>query len=171
MAKKTAFTALSQTAIDATIKSIGTRANTLRNDVQKASASIMLNLKANGDYPTATRQMNALFKAMGNGMRSKALLAHFELHAPVVWNKETKELVRGHTAASPVKAHADINSEAVLANKWDEAIQEPEYKPIGDFGAAIAQLIKKADADIEKLGDKSKVDRAQLAALRAMVAK
>lgn len=161
---------MSEGDIDGAITAIGKRTQGLNKDVQCVAVSILAAFKAHGDKPTATRRMNALVLSLGKGMRRDSMLAYFEQLAPVVYNTATKQLVGGATAMSPVKEHAKINLADAIALNWYEAKAEPEYKPLADWSAFLAMAVKKAKADIEAMGDKSKVNREQLAQLEAMAA-
>lgn len=153
------------------IKSVANRRKLLDRDIQMLAVSVIYALHKSGDKPTAVKRANALVDAVKGGMKSNALLRWFETHSPMVFNKETKLLVDGFSPNSPVKDHTKINALEARDKPWFEAIPEPEYKPMADLNTLLARIVKQGKADVEKLGDKSKVDLQQLAALEAMLAK
>ena len=153
--------------IVAGITSVGKRHKSLYTDIQFLSVSIIHAFHTSGDGQTACRRANDLIKALAGG-KQNALRRWFETQAPMVFNKETKELVVGHSPASPVKDYKKINALAARDQQWFDAIPDPEYKPMADLNGQIAQLIKRAETDIERLGDKSKVNPATLDALRKL---
>lgn len=157
-------------AIDAALPMLEKRIAGLVLDVQKIAVSILRDFKTHGDKPTAVRRANALVKALGKGVKGNQMLAWFECNAPLVYNKETKLLVAGFTAASPVKDHAKIDSDGIVTALWYEAAPEAEYKPLDDWNKALMALVKRAKEDIAKMGDKSKVNPQQLATLEMLAA-
>ena len=150
------------------IKSVQNRHKSLFEDIQKLAVSIIHAFHQSGDGQTAALRANALVTAIANG-KQNSLRRWFETHAPFVYNKETKLLVVGFSASSPVKNYKDIDALAARADNWFDSIPDPEYKPIADWTAQIAQLVKRGVADLERMGDKSKVDKGQLAALQALL--
>lgn len=169
MSTKLAYTySMGDNSIEAGIAGIAKRAVTLTTDIQKVAVSILVSFHNSGDKPTAARRANALHKALGKGMRANSLLAWFEQNAPMVWNKELSQLVCGFTAASPVKEHQKIPVGTLPKTLWQDASPEPEYKPLEDWGKMLQGIIKRAEQDIAKMGDKSKVNAEQLAQIKLM---
>ncbi len=157
-------------SIDAGIASLAKSVATLTGNVQKLAVSILRDFKASGDKPTAVRRANALVDALGKGMRANSLRGWFEQNGPFIYNKETKVLVIGFTGNSPVKDHTKIDLATSQAALWYEAVKDPDYVPLADWSAALNALIKRAKTDIEKMGEKSKVDPAQLGQLELLAA-
>ena len=157
-------------AIDAAIPMLAKSIGTVVTNVQKIAVSILGDLLKHGDKPTAVKRANALVEALGKGMRAQSLLAWFEQNAPMVYNAETKLLVAGFTAMSPVRDHTKINLAVSTAALWQDAKADPEYKALADWNAALMALVKRAKTDIEKMGAASKVNTAQLALLESMAA-
>lgn len=155
--------------IAAGITSVGKRHKSLYADIQFLAVSIIHAFHKSGDGQTATRRANGLIAAIANG-KQNSLRRWFETQAPMVFNKDTKELVVGHSPASPVKDYKAINALASKDVQWFDSIPDPEYKPMADLGGQIMQLVKRAKEDIARLGDKSKVNPAQLAALESLLA-
>lgn len=171
MASKLSYSySMGDNSIEAGIASIEKRTTTLIADIQKLAVSILVSFNKSGDKPTAARRANALHKALGKGMRANSLLGWFEQNSPMVYNKETKQLVCGFTAASPVKSHTDIPVATLPTTLWQDAVADPEYKPLEDWNKVLQGIIKRAEQDIAKMGDKSKVNAAQLAQIKAMAA-
>jgi hypothetical protein len=135
--------------------------------IQKVCTSILVNWQSSGDKDTAVRRANALVEALGDGLRKNSLLKWFESNSPMIYNKESKGLAFGSTAASPVRKFQDIPVLVLPSTPWQTAKAEEEYKPITDLSVLIKALVKKATADLEKLGSNSKVKKEQLAALEA----
>ena len=157
--------------IDAGIAALEKSIATMTGNVQKLAVSILRDWKQHNDDATAVRRANALVKALGKGMRANALRTWFEHNAPMVYNEQTKLLVKGSTAASPVREASKINLEVSTKALWHDADGgEAPYKPIADWPGQIAALIKRAKTDIEKQGDKSKVDPVQLRQLELLAA-
>lgn len=157
--------------IDAGIATLEKSIASVTGNVQKLAVSILRDWHLHNDSDTAVKRANALVKALGKGMRANALRTWFEHNSPLVFNKETKLLVKGFTALSPVKDASKIDIAASTKALWHDADGgEPEYKPITDWNAQLAALIKRAKTDIEKQGDKSKVDKTQLAQLELLAA-
>lgn len=157
--------------VESAISSIAKRSATLTRDVQFTAVSILHELVKHNDTGTAAKRANLLVAALGKGMRATSLQRWFESNAPFVFNKETKELVFGSTAASPVRKVSDIDLVKCRDAAWQDAEPMQEYKPIADFGKLVLQLIKKAETDREKLGDASKVDPVMLDTLKALTVK
>ena len=154
--------------VGAGITSVKKRHASLLKDVQMLAVSIIHRLHECGDGETATLRANALIDAVANG-KQNSLRRWFETQANMVYNKETKLLVIGHGPASPIKHHSKIDAMASRDVMWYDAIPDAEYKPIADFGAQIAQLLKKGLKDRAELGDKSKVSPDQIKALELLV--
>jgi hypothetical protein len=156
-------------AMDAGITAIGKRSATLMQDVQKIAVSILRDMKQHGDKPTAVKRANGLCAALGAGMRANALRLWFETLAPMVWNDKEKTLTYGHSATSPVRDTKDIDVDKCIASPWQLADGgEKPYKPIDNWSAQLASIIKRAHEDIKAMGDKSKVNKAQLLVLEGM---
>lgn len=170
MATKLSYTfTMGGNSIEAGIAAIAKRSATLMTDVQKIAVSILRDMKQHGDKPTAAKRANALCHALGAGMRANALRQWFEQLSPMVWNDKEKMLVPGFSVTSPVKDHADINVETCIATPWQLADGgEKAYRPIDNWSAQLASLVKRAKEDIKAMGDKSKVDLKQLAMLESM---
>lgn len=156
--------------IDDAIVSLEKSIGNVTQNVQKVAVSILRAFKEHGDKPTAERRANALVKALGKGLRAKSMLAWFEQQAPLVWNAQEKKLVPGFTAAHPVKDHKKIDIELCIKSLWYEAQAEAEYKPLADWTKLLQQIVTRAKTDIEKQGEKSKVNLKQLAILEGMIA-
>lgn len=171
MAHKLTFSySMGGNAIDAALPMLEKRIASLVLDVQKLAVSILRDFKTHGDKPTAVKRANALVKALGKGVKGNQMLAWFESNAPMVYNKETKQLVAGFTDASPCKDHTKIDTDGIVNALWYEAAPEAEYKPLEDWNKALMALVKRAKEDIAKMGDKSKVNRGQLAQLELLAA-
>lgn len=154
--------------VEAGIMSISKRHKSLYGDIQMLSVSIIAALHKSGDGETATKRANALITALANG-KQNSLRRWFETQCNMVYNKETKQLVIGHSASSPVKHHSKINALESRGVNWFDAIPETEYKAIADWTGQIAALVKKGQKDIAELGDKSKVNKAHIMALEQML--
>ena len=157
-------------AIDAALPMLEKRIAGLVLDVQKIAVSILRDFKAHGDKTTTVRRANALVHALGKGVKGNQMLAWFESNAPLTYNKETKLLVAGFSAASPVKDHSKIDADGIVTALWYEAAPEKEYQPLEDWNKALNALIKRAKEDVAKMGDKSKVNKTQLAQLELLAA-
>lgn len=162
--------AMDEANIDAGIADVQMRSGKLTMNIQHLAVSILAALVKHGDKPTAARRANALVHAVGKGMRGNSLIGWFEQNAPMMYNKETKQLVFGVTAANPVKTVDKIDLAAAVKAMWHDAVPETPYKPIADIGALIKQIVAKAEKDIETMGEKSKVDVETLAKLKALTA-
>ena len=156
--------------IAAGIISVGKRHKTLYKDIQHLAVSIIHGFHKSNDTETVTRRANDLIAALAGG-KQNALRRWFETFAPLVYNKETKLLVVGFNASSPVKDYRKIDAMKARDELWYNAIPDPEYKPLADLNGQIAQLVKRAKTDIERLGDQSKVNRQQLVALESLLSK
>ena len=161
--------AMTETAIDTGIADIAKRVSGLNAHIQYLAVSILAALKQYGDKPTAARRANALVKALGKGMRANSLIGWFEQNAPMMYNRDTKQLVFGVTVANPVKSVDKIDLAACAKAVWYDAVPETPYKPIADMGALIKQIVARAEKDMAEMGDKSKVDAETLAKLKALV--
>lgn len=163
------ITVIASGKLDASISAFALSVGKVKDTAQRICVSILADLRDHGDKPTAVKRANALVNAMGKGMRAKSMLAWFEQNSPMVFNKETKALVSGFSAMSPVKDHTKIApNHALAAVPWEEAAVEKDYVPLADWNAALKALVARAKTDLEKMGDKSKVNKEQLAMLERM---
>lgn len=167
MAKVT-HTFINAADMDKQISLFGNSVATVTKRAQVICCSIAKHLHDHGDYPSAVKWANDLVKALGKGMKGQQMLRWFEYNTPMVFNSETKELVRGFGPTSPVKEHGKIDVGACISALWFEAMPEQAYQPIGDLNSLLAGIIKKAEKDRKELGDKSKISVAQLEALKSL---
>ena len=120
--------------IVAGITSVGKRHKSLYADIQFLSVSIIHAFHTSGDGQTACRRANDLIKALAGG-KQNALRRWFETQAPMVYNKETKELVVGHSPASPVKDYKKINALAAITDRnINDIVEEALSAHLDKFG-------------------------------------
>lgn len=153
--------------IDAALPTLQSDIATITGRVQAMACSILAAWHKSGDKDTAVRQTNALIVALGNGMRKSSMQTWLMLHAPLTINKETKLMVFDITG--PVKGYKQIDEAANAANPWHEAAKNKDAEPIGDWTKMLKGLIAKAENDLVKFPETSKVNRAELAAIKGLL--
>ena len=145
-------------AICKAIDSIATRGKRLDRDIQVAALSAMQHHVEHGD----TTLINRLVESMPKGSRVNALRTYIETFGAVIYDQENKRF-----AHSKSKTFRLDDAMQVL---WTEFKPETEYQSITDPMQLVKQLTQRLETDIANMGDKSKVDPAMIAQLKAMTA-
>lgn len=143
---------------------IGKMSGKLDDYIQKTAVSILAHMKEHGDAETGCKLANNLINSLGKGMRANSLRQYFLNWGPFVWNEDEKVLVK---VSKEIMRPQNIVLVEAEKQHWNEAKKEPEFKPIEDWKATIARLVKKAKEDMEKLGENSKVNKDQVAIMAA----
>lgn len=153
--------------IDAALPKLQSDIATITGRVQAMACSILAAWKNSGDKDTAVRQANALIVALGNGMRKNSMQTWLMLHAPLTINKDTKLMAFDITG--PVKGYKQIDEAANAAHPWQDAAPNKDAEPIGDWTKLLKGLIAKAEKDLIAFPDTSKVNRDELATIKALL--
>lgn len=140
-------------AITQAITSIATRGKKLEKDIHVIAVSCLNHADKHGDITLANR----LIAAVPTMARKNALRDWFLAFGKFSYDAKSKSLVFNKTGVT-------LLQDAMVTPFWDFK-PEPEYVPF-DINASIANLIKKANAAIEK-GEN--VDKAKLDAIKALV--
>ena len=159
--------------IDAGTVATGKSAVTIADNIQKMAVSILVAWQACGDRETAVKQANSLVNALGKGMRKASLQTWFIKNSPVMIGEgEVSKglLVFGVSGASAVKDFKSIPVAGLALDLWVEAKKEQEVTPIQDWTKFINIVLNKAKKDLTTFGDKSKVNKEQLAVMERMIA-
>lgn len=147
--------------ITKSIKSIEGRSAKLRTDIHKTGCSILRVWNKSGDYRPALAQLNLLHNALGGAIRTNAFKDWVVAHTGFEWDNAEKAFT--HTQN---KIADDMVRSAIDKPFWDFS-PEKEYKPM-EWAQMLAALVKKAEKDLSEMGEASKVDAEQLAAIKAL---
>ena len=135
--------------------------NSMQKAVQYAAVGVLMHAKKHGDYSKA----NELVKALGNGVRRKALVEFFVTFGGLVIDAEDAN--KGFTGWKGKEA---ISVEAAQEVAWWELKPEQPFKGF-DLDKEIEKLVKRAEkaANDEEHADKIDVDAEKLVKLMALV--
>lgn len=142
--------------IKAAIDSIERRGKKYDRDVQVAALSAMQHHVEHGDVTL----INRLVDAMPKGSRVNALRAFIETFGACRYDAESKAFVHAKG-----KNHRLNEAHGIL---WTEFKPEADYQSI-DPVAFLNGAIKRLEADVKKMGEKSKVDPSLIAGLRDLL--
>lgn len=133
----------------------------LKNEHHKIAISILRKWCKDGNAGFAAVQLTSLNDAIGDAGRQSAFKKWVETFTLMTW--ENSENTFRYTSTT---IDMDVCQEANLTkNRYWTMTPPSEYKSL-DWVKALETLIKKAEKDIEELGDKSKVSVAELDALK-----
>lgn len=143
------------TAINKAIDSIATRGAKLDKDIQLAALSVIKHHADHGDFTLTNR----LVDNMPKGSRVNALREFIERFSGMAFDKETKQFVHVKGKKADLQGASEV--------MWTSFKPEAGYTPIEDPVKLVEGIIAKLEKDRKELGDKSRVDPALIAALRA----
>lgn len=145
------------------IKAIKVAGKKLQERIHTVAVSIMARWAETGDRRPMLANINALIGAMPEMGRANALRAWAQLHFRLEYTNKEMSWPEGQKF-TPEAEHIQAASDEPF---W--ALQpEPEYKPV-DFAKLLAKVVKAAEKDLEKMGEKSSVDTDTLAKLKALI--
>lgn len=143
-------------ALNKAIKSIATRASKLENDIWIAALSCAWHIKQDNQVTP----LNNLIEALGKGIRTNAVKAYAETFMAVKWDEKSKKFKYDGSKATDMPGCARKSP--------FEFKPEAEYKPI-NLPAALARLVKQAEAHAEKGDPRDLIPSDMLIALRSLV--